>query len=208
VDTLIRQRSHGARSLDDFARRFFGGPNMPGTVVPYTRADLIAALNATEPYDWASFFRRRVDDVLPHPELDGITRGGWRLVYTHERSDWQIREERNRGGIDATYSLGSSISADGNVPFAIAGMPLSQAGIPAGAKILGVDGLTFSVARLRLALQHAATSAAPIALIVDDFGVVRSVNVPYHGGERYPQLVRNPARADLLAGIIAPKGAR
>jgi len=204
ADTLIRSRSHGTRSLDDFARRFFGGVDDPPTVIGYTRADVIAALNAIQPYDWAAFFRRRVDDVLPHPELDGITRGGWQLVYTSERSDWQIRQERANRGIDATYSLGSSIGFDGSVPYAIDGMPLAQAGIGAGAKILGVDGLTFSPARLRLALRHAQRSPAPIVLIVDDAGVIRTRSVDYHGGERYPHLVRDRARPDMLARITAP----
>jgi predicted metalloprotease with PDZ domain len=208
ADTIIRSRSHGARSLDTFAQRFFGGPDVPGTVIGYTRADLIAALQATEPYDWATFFRTRVDDVLPHPELGGITRGGWRLVYSPDRTDWQIREERNGGSLDATYSLGASIGSSGNVPYTIEGMPLARAGIGAGTRILGVDGLTFSVARLRLAIQAAQHSQAPISLIVDDRGVVRSVDVPYHGGERYPRLVRDPALPDMLAAITAPKGSR
>jgi len=208
ADTIIRQRSHGARSLDTFAQRFFGGPDVPGTVIGYTRADLIAALQATQPYDWATFFRTRVDDVLPHPELGGITRGGWRLVYTPERTDWQIRQERSSGGLDATFSLGSSIAANGTLPFTIEGMPLARAGIGAGARIIGVDGLTFSVPRLRLAMQAAQRSSKPIALIVDDRGIVRAVDVPYHGGERYPRLVRDPAAPDLLAAIAAPKDAR
>ncbi len=208
ADTLIRTRSHGTRSLDDFARRFFGGPDDPGSVVAFTRADVIAALDATLPYDWTTFFRTRVDDVLPHPEMDGIRRGGWRLVYSDQRTDWQIRQERSGRGIDATYSLGSAIGADGSVPFSIAGMPLARAGVGANAKILGIDGLTFSPARLRLALRQATRDRAPLALIVDDAGVVRSVEVDYHGGERYPRLIRDPARPDMLGAITAPRSAR
>jgi predicted metalloprotease with PDZ domain len=208
ADTLIRQRSHGRRSLDDFAQRFFGGPNVPGTVVGYTRADLITALDAVLPYDWAAFFAVRVDAVLPHPELAGITRGGWQLVYTSARSDWQIRQERDHRWIDATSSLGGLIAADGSVSYTIDGLPLAQAGIAGGSKILGVDGLTFSPQRLRLAIGQAQMSRAPIAFIVDDAGVVRSVDVDYHGGERYPHLVRDAARPDVLAAITAPVPAR
>jgi predicted metalloprotease with PDZ domain len=208
ADTLIRTRSHGARSLDDFAQRFFGGPDDPAKVVDFMRADVIAALNATLPYDWATFLRRRVDDVLPHPEMDGIVRGGWHLAYSDTRTDWQIRQERSSRGIDATYSLGASIGADGSVPFTIDGMPLARAGIGAGAKILGVDGLTFSPARLRLALRRATHERAPLALIVDDAGIVRSVAVDYHAGERYPRLIRDPSRPDVLGAIAAPRSAR
>ena len=63
ADTLIRDRSAGKRSLDDFAARFFGMND--GSFVPltYTFEDLVRALNAVEPYDWADFLRQRLDGV-------------------------------------------------------------------------------------------------------------------------------------------------
>jgi predicted metalloprotease with PDZ domain len=199
ADTLIRERTHGKRSLDDFARRFLGnGHASAPMVIGYSRADVIAGLNTVLPYDWTTFFRTRVDDIAVHPPLGGFVRGGWHFTFTAQRSDLQLRRERASRGINATYSLGSSI------PFTIEGMPLARAGIPAGSKILAVDGQEFSPDRLRLALRAAQTSSAPITLIVDDLGVVTSFAVPYHGGERYPHLVRDPDRSDVLAHITAP----
>ena len=208
ADTLIRTRSHGKRSLDDFLQRFLGGPNVPRTVVGYTRPDVIAALQATLPYDWATFFRTRVDDVLLHPEIGGIIRGGWKMTYTDAPTAWQAREEQAFGYLSTRPSLGGTIKNDGTIAYADSGTPLARAGIAHGAKILGVDGLTFTPQRLRLALRDARHARAPIVLIVDDAGVVRTVDVDYHGGERYPRLVRDPSRPDLLAAIAAPKAAR
>src|SRR5207302_3338660 len=36
IDTLIRQKTRGKRSLDDFCRRFFGGDDTPAQVKTYT----------------------------------------------------------------------------------------------------------------------------------------------------------------------------
>ncbi len=60
VDSIIRQQTHGKRSLDDFCRRFHGGQSGPPIVVPYTFDDVVHALNDVAPYDWASLLKERV----------------------------------------------------------------------------------------------------------------------------------------------------
>src|SRR5262245_29499822 len=45
VDTVIRQQSHGAKSLNDFGRLFHGGQSTTPKVVPYTFDDVVNALN-------------------------------------------------------------------------------------------------------------------------------------------------------------------
>jgi len=206
ADTLIRERTHGRKSLDDFARLFLGnGKNTPPMVIGYSRADVIAALNAVLPNDWTTFLRTRVDDVTDHPPLAGITRGGWRFVFTSDRTDQQIRRERASRGIDASYSLGSTINFDGVVPATIETMPFARAGVAPGSKILAVNSQAFSPERLRLALRAAQHSSAPIRLIVDDLGVISTINVNYHGGERYPRLVRDRGTPDLLSKIAAAR---
>jgi predicted metalloprotease with PDZ domain len=206
ADTLIRERTHGRRSLDDFARRFLGnGHATPPMVLGYSRADVIAALNAVLPYDWSAFLHQRVDEVAVHPPAGGLQRGGWHFTYSAERSDFQLRRERASRGIDATYSLGAFITVDGTVAYTIDTFPLGRAGVAAGSKILAVNDQEFSPDRLRLALRSARTSTAPIRFIVDDLGVLQTFAVDYHGGERYPHLVRDPERPDLLSAIAAPR---
>src|SRR5581483_4830905 len=82
ADTLIRELSGGKKSLDDFARAFFGINNGSFVTVTYTFNDVVKALNAVQPYDWAGFLRQRLDEHAKGAPLDGITRGGYRLVYT------------------------------------------------------------------------------------------------------------------------------
>jgi len=82
VDTLIREQSRGQRSLDDFARAFFGindGSRVPAT---YTFEDVVNALNRVQPYEWEKFLRSRLEGYGPGAPLDGLGRGGYKLVYT------------------------------------------------------------------------------------------------------------------------------
>ena len=77
---IIRQQTHGSRSLDDFCRKFHGGQSGPPQVVPYTREDVVAALNEIAPYPWAEFFQQRVYATNARAPLGGIEAGGWRLT--------------------------------------------------------------------------------------------------------------------------------
>src|SRR6202042_2948759 len=79
---LIRQRTGGRKSLDDFARGFFGVRDGSWVAFTYTFDDLVAGLNDVLPYDWATFLRARADAVGDLPRLDGIERGGYRLAST------------------------------------------------------------------------------------------------------------------------------
>jgi predicted metalloprotease with PDZ domain len=78
VDTLLREKSGGKTSLDDFARAFFGMNDGDWGVLTYRFDDVVATLNTLLPMDWAGYLRARVDDVAVRPPLDGLERGGWR----------------------------------------------------------------------------------------------------------------------------------
>src|SRR5204862_6667195 len=55
ADTIIRAKSGGRKSLDDFAKLFFGPPASAPAMKPYTRDHVVAALNAVAPNDWRAF---------------------------------------------------------------------------------------------------------------------------------------------------------
>ncbi|KAK0350419.1 hypothetical protein LTR94_029112, partial [Friedmanniomyces endolithicus] len=84
ADTLIREATGGKKSLDDFAKGFFGGDDGSWAPRGYTFDDVVAALNAVHPHDWATFLRTRLDASGPdvRAPLDGLARGGYRLTYT------------------------------------------------------------------------------------------------------------------------------
>src|SRR3546814_18240547 len=63
VDGMLRELSRGRKSMDDFAKAFFGGRDGDWGVSPYNFDDVVAALNSVAPHDWATFLRRRVNET-------------------------------------------------------------------------------------------------------------------------------------------------
>ena len=140
ADTLIRERSRGRRSLDDFARAFFGGKDGDRTPRAFTFDDVVAALNAVEPYDWAGFLKARLQDVAPRPPLDGLTRGGWKLVYAEAPTDYFRSVETFYKRTDLSYSLGLVVGREGEVTGVLWDSPAFDAGLTVSTRILAVDG--------------------------------------------------------------------
>ena len=209
ADVLIRHDSHGQKSLDDFCRRFFGAPNTPPQVVPYTLEDVIAALNEVQPRDWRAFFRARVDELNEHAPLGGIEGGGWRLAYTASPNQHIRARESVDGDIDLSYSLGLTLHVEtgeenGRISDVIPGSPAADAGLAPAMRITAVNGRDFSSDVLIDAIRTAQGSKQPIALTANNGGFVRTFDIKYYGGERYPHLERDAIAPDLLGDTLKP----
>jgi predicted metalloprotease with PDZ domain len=205
ADTLLRAKSGGARSLDDFCRAFFGGPSTPPTVKPYTADDVYTALNAVAPHDWRGFFAERVYDVEPHSPVGGLEAAGWKLVYTDKPNAYQVARAKTQGLWDASFSLGLWLKDDGTITDIVNGAPAWEAGLGPGMKLVAVNGRKWAPEILSQGIQEARQSKAPIEVTAEQGDVLRAFRIDYHGGERYPHLERDPARPDLLSVILAPK---
>src|SRR5579871_2062416 len=138
ADTKIRELSKGQKSLDDFARMFFGVENGSYVTVTYTLDDLVKAMNAVQRYDWAGFFRTRVYDLEPQVPEDGITRGGYRLIYNDVESDWMKRADRSRGANFAT-SIGLGVKEDHSLTEVTWDCPAFKAGVTPDMQLEGVN---------------------------------------------------------------------
>lgn len=205
ADTLIREQSHGQRSLDDFARQFFGMDDGSYGELTYTFDDVVAALNRVQPYDWAAFLRQRIDAVNVDAPTAGLTRGGYRLVFKEAPSDFYKAADELRKWTSLTYSVGLSVDNDGEIREVLWNGPAFQAGLAPGTRIIAVDELAFDVDQLKAAIKAAQHATAPISLIVREGDRFRTVRLDYHGGLRYPYLERDPNRPDLLERILAPR---
>ena len=196
--TIIHRVSNGQKSIDDFCHIFHGGPNNGPEVKTYTFDQLVSTLNQVAPYDWAAFFHQHLDSISPNAPLGGIENGGWKLVMNGD----PLRLPGRRGGIGELYSLGLQIGPDGTVGDSVVGSPAYQAGVTSGMKIIGVNGRVFTHDGLEDAIAAAANSSASIDLlvIVDDY--YQTFTVSYHGGDRYPHLVRDDAKPDYLDELI------
>lgn len=205
ADTLIRERSGGKRSLDDFARSFFGLADGSWTPVTYTFDDVVAALNKVEPYDWAGFLRGRFVDVAAQPPLDGLARGGWKLAFAEEPTPFWKDNEARRRSTDLSYSIGLTLGREGAIDAVMWDSPAFKAGLTVGGKLLAVNGLAYDADRLKQAITEAKAGGAPIQLLVQNGVYFRTVPIDYRGGLRYPRLERIADRPDRLSAILAPR---
>jgi predicted metalloprotease with PDZ domain len=204
VDTIIRERSHGARSLDSFLHRYTV-PALTGPIVEtYTRAQIESLLNGVEPYDWHAFFEKYVYHVAVYPPTDELERAGWRIVYTAQPNEFITAEQADDHGIVGWYSYGADLTSEGVVRDVREGSAAWRAGLAPGMKILAVNGQQFSSDVIEYAVKLAQHSPSAIALITTQTGWYQTLSLDYHDGIRYPHLERIPGSADMLAAIAAP----
>jgi predicted metalloprotease with PDZ domain len=202
ADVLIRTRSNGKLSLDDFCHRFHGGQDTAPLVKPYTFDEVVNTLNDVMPYDWRGFLNQRIYTVAPHAPLGGITNGGWKLVYS-DKPNTQVRiADHNRKSVDLSYSLGTLLKEDGTVLDVNPNLATYKAGLAPGMKIVLVNGRAWSTEVLHAAIASAKNGTTPIELVVENGSFTETYKVDYHGGERYPHLERDSAKPDLLDEVI------
>ena len=207
VDTLIREQTRGQRSLDDFARSFFSGAPGDMSLRTYVFEDVVRALNAVAPNDWASYLRNRLDrtGAQVSAPLEGVARGGYRLVYSDTPTDLFRLDEARRKVCDLSYSVGLNIDAAGVIRETIWDSAGYRAGLAPGATILAVGGQAYDAEGLKDAVRAAKGGTAPIELIVRNGDQFRIVRLDYHDGLRYPRLERDPAAPARLDDILAAR---
>lgn len=204
ADTLIRERSGGNKSLDDFARAFFGVNGGNWTPLPYTFEEVVQTLNKVQPYDWAGFLDSHLRDVAPAFPLEGLARGGYRLAYAETPTDYWKDSEASRKVVDLTYSLGLTLNREGKVGGVLWDGPAFKAGLTVNDQVLAVNGIAYDADRLKEAIIAAKGAKEPIMLIIKDGDHFRIVPLDYHGGPRYPRLERIAGKPDLLGRIYEP----
>jgi predicted metalloprotease with PDZ domain len=208
ADTLIRERSQGKRSLDDFARAFFGIDDGSVNPVTYTFDDIVRTLNAVEPYDWAAFLRQRLDSTARPAPLDGLRRGGYKLVYTDKPSDYQKAGDEQRKHVNLLFSIGVDIDdsdKEGTVAQVVWDSPAFKAKLTESAQILAINGVAYSPDVLRDAIRSAKGTQPAIELIVRSGDRYLVASLDYHDGLRYPHLERDPSGPARLDDILAAR---
>jgi predicted metalloprotease with PDZ domain len=212
VDMKIRTLSQAQRSIDDFARRLFGVDDGSFATRTYTFRDLVDALNAVQPYDWAGFLHHWLDGVGDQvPLLSGIEASGWRLAYSDQPSQYENavenvgEEELSRKGTNLMFSVGLFLDRQGRIEDVLWNGPAFKAGLAPGMEIVSIDGRPWSTEGLRSEIAGAQKSGQPLQIIAKSDGVTKTYTVDYNGGLKYPHLVRVPGTTDFLQQILAPK---
>lgn len=203
VDAKLREITRERRSLDDFARAFFGGDVDAATRL-YGFDDVVAALDHVASHDWAGFLRARLDAHAP--PLDGLAASGWKLGYADTPSALHKLEQANRKQADHAASIGLVVgSDDGRIRDVRWEGPAFKAGLAPGGNLVAVNSRAYNADVLRDAITAAKGGKAPIELLVKHGEWYRTIRIDYHGGLRYPRLERIAGTPDRLGAILAPR---
>ncbi|MBO9707886.1 MAG: M61 family metallopeptidase [Caulobacter sp.] len=206
ADTLIREKTGGKKSLDDFAKAFFGVDNGSYVVLTYDFDTVVQTLNGVVPYDWASFLKTRIEGLSAHAPLDGLTRGGYKLVYTDTPTEYFKALEGRGKVMNLSYSLGVTVGAAGALAAVNWDTPAFKAGLTAGETLVAVNGTAYSDDLLKDAIKAAAKADGPLVeLLVKDGDRYRTVKIDYRGGLKYPRLERIEGTPARLDDIYSPK---
>jgi predicted metalloprotease with PDZ domain len=205
VDRIIRQQSGGKRSIDDFARAFFGVRDRDWGELTYNFETIVATLNQVQPYDWRSYLQRKVYDVAAQPPLEGITQGGYRLAFTDEPTKWIKSAEKEGKNNNLTYSGGFVVGNDGKITSVLWDSAAFNAGLSVGAEVVAVNGRKFDADSLKRAIKAAAGNGPSPELLIHDGEVYRTVKLDWHGGLRYPRLLKAGSGEGTLDRLLAPR---
>jgi predicted metalloprotease with PDZ domain len=206
ADSLIREKTSGRKSLDDFARAFHGGGQDTAPEVKwYDAKDVYDAMNAVVPYDWKTFFEDRIVKVRPDAPFGGLERDGWRLSWTETKTPLLLAKQEVDDIADERFSLGLWLRKDALIEDVLPGSPAAKAGIAPSEMLLAVNGRKYERRVLETALQEAKGTKTPIELLTENGEFFQTFKVDWHGGERYPVLERIPGSPDRLADVTHPR---
>ena len=205
ADALIREKTDGKKSLDDFCKKFFAVDHekMP-IVMGYELNEITGLLRELAEQDWDQFFADRVSKPRDTLALDFLDRTlGYRLQYNAKPSEYLTERDKDRKQVSFTASLGLSVGDDGKISTIIPGSPADRAGLAGGMTIAGVNERKFSGQRLKDGVADSVTRGK-VELLVLDGEVFRAIPLNYSEGPKYLELTRATDRPDSLSTIFKP----
>ncbi|MEH6826997.1 M61 family metallopeptidase [Parasphingorhabdus sp.] len=188
ADQIIRRESGGSKSLEDFARAFFGGKNGDWGVVTYEREDVVTALGKVQPYDWGQFIEERVYQTGTEAPKNGLLLGGYRLVFVDTPSAFILANDKRRKQLDLSYSIGLIMGGKGAIKSVIWDSPAFNAGLKSGLTISAVNGKAYSDEALKQAIEENRGGEGKIEIFAKNGEAYHNFMVDHSGGLRYPAL--------------------
>ena len=205
ADALIREKTDGKKSLDDFCKKFFAVDHEKMSIVMgYELNEITGLLRELAEQDWDQFFADRVSKPRDTLALDFLDRTlGYRLQYNAKPSEYLTERDKDRKQVSVTASLGLSVGDDGKISTIIPGSPADRAGLAGGMTIAGVNERKFSGQRLKDGVADSVTRGK-VELLVLDGEVFRAIPLNYSEGPKYLELTRATDRPDSLSTIFKP----
>ena len=100
ANAIIARESNGEKGLDDFAKSFFGMEDGNWGELTYNRQDVIDVLNSVQPYDWARFLAKRVDEPTQEVTKAGFTLAATNLFMTTSPTRRSPLEKKRVNGLN------------------------------------------------------------------------------------------------------------
>ncbi|XZE54301.1 hypothetical protein SH139x_000258 [Planctomycetaceae bacterium SH139] len=207
ADAILRAKTEGEKSLDDFCRKFFQVKKKSPHPNPYTRRDVVRILQALHPYDWDGLIARRVESLQTDFDPNVASLLGYRFVSQPDLVEVPADTFRNASGFDLRASLGASFSNDGLVRDLLLGSPADKARLRPDMRIIAVADRKWSTGNLEAAIVEA-QQGTPIELHVLVGEQFKTIQLHYYAGPRAWNLVRDEERPDLLEAILQPLAER
>ncbi len=210
IDQIIRQGTGGKKSIDDFAKLFFGMRDGDYGQIAFEVDEIVTKLGQVYPYDWAKLIDQRINTPGQPAPVKGIELGGYRLVWKEEPNPYMKAVMSDSKSLNLTNSIGLVIDKDAKVTATQWDGPAFKAGIVSGATILAVNGIGYSQDELKKAIT-AAKTGAPLELLTKRGDRFITYAIDYKGGLRWPWLERvaagkAPTGLDLLLTAKRAKG--
>ncbi|MEY4671561.1 MAG: hypothetical protein RLZZ415_1440 [Pseudomonadota bacterium] len=202
IDQIIRQGTGGKKSIDDFAKLFFGMRDGDYGQIAFEVDEIVTKLGQVYPYDWAKLIDQRINTPGQPAPIKGIELGGYQLVWKEEPNPYMKAVMTDAKSLNLTNSIGLVIDKDAKVTATQWDGPAFKAGIVSGATILAVNGIGYSQDELKKAIT-AAKTGAPLELLTKRGDRFITYAIDYKGGLRWPWLERvaagkAPTGLDLL----------
>ncbi len=205
ADMTIRELSRGTKSLDDFAKAFFGVRDADWGVLTYDFDEVVRTLNSVQPYDWAKFLDTRLRQPGQPAPLTGIEKGGYKLVWKEEPNIFDKEIMKEGSNLNLIHSLGLTLDKDGKVTSVFWNSPAFKADIVNGAKIIAIGGIAYSKDRLTDAVTAAKDGKTPVRLLVERNKRYEQIDIAYSGGLRYPHLEPSGTGETAIDRLLAPR---
>jgi predicted metalloprotease with PDZ domain len=202
ADSLIRERTSGEKSLDDFARNFFGVNDGDLGQLTYTFADIVTELNAVLPFDWEPWLRQRIEEISTRAPLDGLDRGGYRLTYTDEYPPYFKKAEGQFKYTELSYSLGLRVQSDGTITDVIWDSVAFEAGLAKGHILVALNGRAYEADDLKRLIK---AKSSPLSLLIKAGDIYRNIEINYTGGLRYPVLEKIGESDGWVDALLTPR---
>ncbi len=205
ADMTIRQLSKGKKSLDDFAKAFFGVRDADWGVLTYDFDEVVRTLNAVQPYDWAKFLDTKLRQPGQPAPLNGLEKGGYKLVWKEEPNIFDKESMKESNVFNLTHSLGITLNKDATITSVMWNSPAFRANIVSGAKIIAVDGYAYSKDGLTSAIKAAKDNKTPVRLLIERNKRYTQIDIAYSGGLRYPHLEAIGQGETAIDRLLSPR---